>query len=185
MVHQALADLDSNMQKVSDGFVRELAIVRTGRASPAFVEDLLADYHCSSLPLKQLASISVPEATVIMVQPWDRSSLQNIEKAILRSDLSLNPSSDGNVIRVVIPPLSEERRKELARIVLKKTEERRVNLRNLRRVTIDKLRQLERRREISQNELETAVKRIQELTDSFIEKVNMIAENKQREIEEV
>jgi ribosome recycling factor len=185
MVHQALADLDSNMQKVVDGFVRELAIVRTGRASPAFVEDLLADYHGSSVPLKQLASISIPEARVIMVQPWDRSSLQNIEKAILRSDLSLNPSSDGNVIRVVIPPLSEERRKELARIVLKKTEERRVNLRNLRRATIDKLRQLERKREISQNELQSAVKRIQELTDSFIEKVNMIAENKQREIEEV
>jgi ribosome recycling factor len=185
MVHQALADLDSNMQKVADGFVRELAIIRTGRASPAFVEDLLADYHGSAVPLKQLASISIPEARVIMVQPWDRSSLQNIEKAILRSDLSLNPSSDGNVIRVVIPPLSQERRKELARIVLKKTEERRVNLRNLRRATIDRLRQLERKSEISQNELETAVKRIQELTDSFIEKVNMIAENKQREIEEV
>lgn len=185
MLKQALADLDSKMQKVVDGSVRELATIRTGRASPAFVEDLLANYHGSSIPLKQLASISVPEARVIMVQPWDRFSLQSIEKAILKSDLGLNPSNDGNVIRVVIPPLSEERRKELAKLVLKKTEERRVNLRNLRRESIDKLRQLERKKEISQDQLESSVKKIQELTDSFVEKVNNIAQNKQKEIEEV
>lgn len=185
MINQALGDLDGNMQKVVDGFIRELAIIRTGRASPAFVEDLLTDYHGSSVPIKQLASISIPEARVIMVQPWDRSSLQKIEKAILKSDLGLNPSNDGNVIRVVIPPLSEERRKELAKVVFRKTEERRVNLRNLRRATIDKLRQLLREKKISQDELETSVKKIQELTDSFIEKVNIIAENKQREVEEV
>ncbi len=185
MLKQALADLDSKMQKVVDGFVRELAAIRTGRASPAFVEDLLANYHGASVPLKQLASISIPEARVIMVQPWDRLSLQSIEKAILKSDLGLNPSNDGNVIRVIIPPLSEERRKELVKVVLKKTEERRVSLRNLRRESIDQLRQLERKKEISQDQLESSAKDIQELTDSFIEEVNRIAQNKQKEIEEV
>ena len=185
MLKEALADLDSKMQKVVDGFVRELATIRTGRASPAFIEDLLADYHGSPVPLKQLASISIPEARVIMVQPWDRSCLRSIEKAILKSDLGLNPSNDGNMIRIVIPPLSEERRKELAKVVLKRTEERRVNLRNLRRESIDKLRQLERKKEISQDQLESSAKIIQELTDSFTEKLNRMAQNKQKEIEEV
>jgi len=185
MFKEALADLDSKMQKVVDGFVRELATIRTGRASPAFIEDLLADYHGSSVPLKQLASISIPEARVIMVQPWDRSCLRSIEKAILKSDLGLNPRNDGNMIRIVIPPLSEERRKELAKVVLKRTEERRVSLRNLRRESIDKLRQLERNKEISQDQLESSVKRIQELTDSYTEKANRIAEDKEKELEEV
>lgn len=185
MLKEAFAELDSKMQKVVDGFVRELATIRTGRASPAFIEHLVADYQGSSVSLRQLASISIPEARVIMVQPWDRSSLGSIEKAILKSNLGLNPSNDGNMIRVVIPPLSEERRRELAKVVLKKTEERRVSLRNLRRESIDKLRQLERKKDISQDELESSVKRIQQLTDSFTEKIDVIAQDKQKELEEV
>lgn len=173
------------MQKTVDILSRDLATIRTGRATPALVEHLKVDYHGISTPLNQLASISVPEAKMILIQPWDRSSIRSIEKAILTSDLGFNPINDGNVIRIIVPPLTEERRKELIKLVRKRLEEARVALRNVRREAIDHLREAERNKEISQDQHVRASEQIQKLTESFIEKVNSIGQAKEAEILEI
>ena len=137
-----------------------------------------------SNPLHQLAGVSTPEASLILIQPWDSTAVKEIEKAILK-EINLNPQNYGNVIRVVIPPLSEERRIELAKLVSKKVEERRIMLRNIRRDEIEGLRQMEKNKEISQDQLKSAIKEVDEFTDSFIDKINEIGQNKEREIKEV
>ena len=185
MVNEILVDIDSNMRKAIDIFVRELAAIRTGRATPALVEHIKADYHGMPTPLNQLASITIPEVKLIVIQPWDRSCLSSIEKAILKSDLGLNPANDGNVIRLSLPPLSEERRKELAKVVNKKTEEGRVVLRNIRREGLERLKRLENNKEISRDQYLRALEQLQKLTDSFIEKINQIGKEKEAEILEV
>lgn len=184
MVEEVLLELNSRMQKTIDGLARDLAIIRTGRATPALVENIMVDYHGVLTPLRQLASISTPEANLIVIQPWDRASLGSIDKAILKSDIGLNPTNDGNVIRVIIPPLSEERRIELAKLVSKRVEERRVMLRNIRRDSMEKLREMEKEKEISQDRLKNAITQIQEITDSFINKVNKMGQDKEKEIKE-
>jgi ribosome recycling factor len=185
MVNEVFIELSSEMQKASDGLARELATIRSGRASPALVETILVDYQGAAAPIRQIASISIPEANLIVIQPWDRTSLRNIEKAILRANIGLNPSNDGNVVRIVIPPLSEERRIELAKLVSKRVEERRVVLRNIRRDSIGKLRQMEKSKQISQDELTNAIKKVDEISDSFIDKVNEIGHSKEKEIREL
>jgi ribosome recycling factor len=185
MADEILLELNSRMQKAVEGLVRELAIIRTGRATPALVENIMVDYHGAFTPLRQLASISTTEANLIVIQPWDHSSLRSIDKAILKSDIGLNPTDDGNIIRVVIPSLSEERRIELAKLVSKRVEERRVVLRNVRRDGIEKLREMEKNKEISQDQLKNAMKQIQEVTDDFISTVNKIGQDKEKEIKEV
>jgi len=173
------------MNKAVDALTRDLAAIRTGRASPALVEHIKADYHGVLTPINQMASISIPEAKMILIQPWDRSSIRSIEKAILTSDLGLNPISDGNILRIPIPPLTEERRTELTRAVHKRSEEARIALRNLRREGIERLRQSEKNKEISQDQYTRASEQLQKLTDSFIDKVNDIGQTKQSEIMEV
>jgi len=185
MVSEIFVELNSKMQKSADGLVKELATIRTGRATPALVDKILVDYHGTLTPLHQLASISIPEANLIIIQPWDRTSLRSMEKTILKSDLGINPANDGNVIRIVIPPLSEERRMELAKLVSKKLEERRVTLRNIRRDSIEKLRKMEKNKEISQDELKNSIEQVDEISDNFIDKVNKIGQDKAREIKEV
>jgi len=185
MIEKTLSDTDTKMQKAVDALARELAAIRTGRATPALVEHIRADYHGVPTPVNQIASISVPEAKMIVIQPWDRSSIRSIEKAILTSDLDLNPTSDSNVIRIVIPPLTEERRKELIRVVHKRLEEAKITLRNLRREGIEKLRQAEKNREISQDQNTRASEQLQRLTDNFVERVNHIGQDKETEIMEV
>ncbi len=185
MIEKTLSDTDTKMQKAVDALARELAAIRTGRATPALVEHIRADYHGVPTPVNQIASISVPEAKMIVIQPWDRSSIRSIEKAILTSDLDLNPTSDSNVIRIVIPPLTEERRKDLIRVVHKRLEEAKITLRNLRREGIEKLRQAEKNREISQDQNTRASEQLQKLTDNFVERVNHIGEDKETEIIEV
>ncbi|MBC8511774.1 MAG: ribosome recycling factor [Dehalococcoidia bacterium] len=185
MIEKTLSDTDTKMQKAVDALARELAAIRTGRATPALVEHIRADYHGVPTPVNQIASISVPEAKMILIQPWDRSSIRSIEKAILTSDLGLNPTSDSNVIRIVIPPLTEERRKELIRVVHKRLEEAKITLRNLRREGIEKLRQTEKNREISQDQNTRASEQLQRLTDNFVERVNHIGQDKETEIMEV
>jgi len=185
MVDEILLELNSRMQKTVDSLVRELSTIRTGRATPALVENIMADYHGAATPLRQIATISIPEANLIIIQPWDRTSLRSIERAILKADIGLNPLNDGNVIRVVIPPLSEERRTELAKLVSKRIEERRVVLRNIRRDGIEKLRDMEKTKGISQDELKSAVKRVQEISDDFIGKATTIGQDKEREVMEV
>ena len=185
MIEKTLSDTDTKMQKAVDALARELAAIRTGRATPALVEHIRVDYHGVPTPVNQIASISVPEAKMILIQPWDRSSIRSIEKAILTSDLGLNPTSDSNVIRIVIPPLTEERRKELIRVVHKRLEEAKITLRNLRREGIEKLRQAEKNREISQDQDTRASEQLQRLTDNSIERVNHIGQDKETEIMEV
>ena len=185
MVNEVFIELSSEMQKATDGLARELATIRSGRASPALVETILVDYHGAAVPIRQIASISIPEASLIVVQPWDRTSLRNIVKAILSANVGLNPSTDGNVVRIVIPSLTEERRVELAKLVSKTVEERRVVLRNIRRDGIGKLRQMEKSKQISQDELTNFINKADEISDSFIDKVNEIGQNKEREIREL
>jgi ribosome recycling factor len=185
MIEQILTEINSKMQKAVDALTRDLASIRTGRASPALVEHIKADYHGILTPINQLASISIPDAKMILIQPWDRGSIRGIEKAILTSDLGLNPISDSQVLRILIPPLTEERRKELTKAVHKRLEEARVELRNLRRDGIDKLRQSEKDKGISQDQCARASEQIQKLTDNFVEKINSIGQTKEREIMEV
>lgn len=185
MVNEVFIELNSEMQKAIDGLARELASIRSGRASPALVETILVDYQGAAVPIRQIANISIPEARLIVIQPWDRTSLRNIEKGILRANVGLNPSNDGNVVRIVIPSLSEERRVELAKLVSKRVEERRVVLRNIRRDGIGKLRQMEKNKQISQDELTNAVEKVGEISDNFIDKANEMGQNKEKEIKEL
>ncbi len=185
MIERMLSEITGKMQKTVDALSRDLATIRTGRATPTLVEHIKVDYHGIATPLNQLASISTPEAKMILIQPWDRSSIRSIEKGILTSDLGLNPMSDGNVIRIVVPPLTEERRKELIKVVRKRVEDARVALRNIRREAIERLREAERNKELSQDQHTRTSEQLQKLTDSFIEKVNSIGQTKEIEIMEI
>jgi ribosome recycling factor len=185
MVDELLSELNSRMQKAVDGLARELATIRAGRATPALLDNVMVDYQGASLPLQQLATMSVPDVNLIIIQPWDRASLRNIEKAILAANIGLNPANDGNVIRVVIPPLSEERRKELVKFVSKKAEERRIAIRNIRRDGIEKLREMEKNKEISEDQLKNSSKKIDQLTETSIDKVGELGEGKEKEILEI
>ncbi len=185
MISEVLIELNTKMQRAVDGLARELATIRTGRANPALVENITVDYHGTLVPIHQIATVSAPEVNLIIIQPWDRTLLRSIEKAILKADIGLNPLNDGSIIRVIIPPLSEERRLKLARAVSKKVEERRVVLRNIRRDGIGKLREMEKSKEISQDELKNTIKQVDEISSSFIDKANDIGQNKEKEIKEI
>lgn len=185
MVSQALWDIEEKMKASAEGLKIELASIRTGHASPALVEHLKIDYAGVPTPLNQIASISAPEARLIVIQPWDRSTIPGIEKAILKSDLGLNPVTSGNLIRLNVPPLSEERRQELTRIVRKREEERKIAIRNLRHEAMGELKELEKNKEISQDEHKRALEQLQKLTDGFIADIELIARDKQAELMEV
>ena len=185
MLDELLTELNSRMQKAIDGLARELATIRAGRATPALLDNIMVDYQGTSAPLYQLATISIPEANLIIIQPWDRTSLREIERAILTANIGLNPANDGNVIRVVIPPLSEERRKEVVKLVSRKVEERRITIRNIRRDGIEKLREMERNKEISEDELKNNAKKIDQLTEACVDRVSELGQNKEREIQEI
>lgn len=185
MADELIAELNDRMQKTMDGLARELATIRAGRATPALLDNIVADYHGSPVPLSQLGTMFTPEANLIVIQPWDRTSLRDIERAILAANIGLNPANDGNLIRVVIPPLSEERRNELVKLVSKRVEERRIAVRNIRRDGIEKLREMEKDKQISQDELKNNIKKIDQLTEAFVERVNELGETKEREIREI
>ena len=185
MVSQALLSIEEKM-RTSVGILKEdLATIRTGHASPALIEHLKVEYAGVPTPLNQVAGISAPEARLLVIQPWDRGSISGIEKAILKSDLGLNPTSDGNVIRISIPPLSEERRQELIRVVRKRVEERRIAVRNLRHEAMDALKRLEKDKEISQDEHKRALDQLQKLTDRFMSDIEQIGIDKEAELMEV
>jgi len=185
MVDETLRSVENRMQKAVEALRKQLAAIRTGRASPALVEHIKVEYAGVPTPLIQIAGISVPEARLIIIQPWDRSSIHSIEKAVLASDLGLNPSSDGNVIRINIPPLTEERRQELIKVVRKRVEEGKIEIRNLRRDVVNKLRELERTKDISQDEHQRALEQLQRLTDSFITNTEQLRQEKETELMEV
>jgi ribosome recycling factor len=185
MVSETLQNTEQKMAASVDILKQELASIRTGRATPTLVEHIKAEYGGVPLPLHQLATISAPEARLLIIQPWDRSSINSIEKAILKSDLGLNPASDGNIIRLNIPPLTEERRQELIKLVHRRVEERRVTIRNLRREAMNELRSLEKNKEISQDESKRALDQLQKLTDSFIAVAERLGNGKAVELTEV
>lgn len=184
-VQEVLAETDGRMQKSVDALRRELNSIRTGRASPALVENLMIDYYGVPTPLNQLASISVPEARALMIQPWDRQSLKDVEKGILRSDLGLVPNNDGSVIRINIPVLTEERRRTLVRLVGRKVEEGHVAARNIRRDSLEQLRGMERGKDISQDESRRAQEQLQQVTDAHISRMDTLKQEKEIEVLEV
>ena len=180
-----LVEIRENMQKSVDSFGRDLNTVRTGRASPALVEGIMVDYYGSSTSLSHIASISVPEAKVLMIEPWDKQALTEVEKSLLKSDLGLVPNTDGSVIRLNIPVLTEERRRDLVKVVRAKLEEGHIAVRNIRRNGLAKLRQDEKDKLISQDDSRRIQGQLQELTDSIIEEMDIVAKDKESEVMEV
>ena len=174
MVQETLQDAKERMLKAIDALRRELATVRSGRASPGLVEHLKVDYYGTTTSLNQLATITTPDARLIVIQPWDRAALGAVEKAILKSDLGLNPTNDGTLIRLAIPPLTEDRRRELAKHVRKRVEDARVAVRNIRRDCHEAVRHLEHDHQISQDDLHRAETELQKLTDDQIKEIDSI-----------
>jgi len=164
---------------------KELSSIRTGRATPAILDGVQVDYFNTPTPISQLASVSAPESRLIVVQPWDPTVLGEMEKAILRANLGLTPTNDGKVIRIAIPALTEERRKELVKVAKKMVEEAKVALRNVRRELNEQLKELQKKKEISEDQMHTAQGDVQKLTDKFIEQVNGIIQKKEKEILEI
>ena len=185
MTGDILSNTEEKMQASTNALKRELAAIRTGHATPALIEHLKVDYGGVPTPLKHIAGISAPEANLLIIQPWDPGCIQSIEKAILQSNLGLTPGSDGKLIRLKIPPLSEERRLELAKVVRRRVEEGKIAIRNLRRNAADELKQLEKNKEISQDELKAALNQLQKLTDSFTFSANEVGADKEAELMEV
>jgi len=185
MISQTLWNIEEKMRASIEVLKRELTTIRTGHATPALIEHIKVEYAGAPIPLNQVAGISAPEARLLVIQPWDQSSMQSIEKAILKSELGLTPTNDGNIIRLNIPPLTEERRQELIKVVRKRVEERRIAIRNLRREVMDELKKLEKSKDISQDEHKRALEQLQKLTDSFIANAEQIGQSKEVELTEI
>ena len=185
MVKETIHEAETRMKGALESLSETLSTIRTGRASPALVERLPVEYYGAATPLMQLATISVPEPRQLLIKPYDPSSLKNIERAILTSELGLTPNNDGKIIRLNLPILTEERRRELVKIVHTHLEESRVAIRNVRRDLIKDLRDFEKEKMISEDDLEYAEDELQKLTDKFIEQVDAIGVKKEKEIMEV
>ncbi|MGL5435282.1 MAG: ribosome recycling factor [Lachnospiraceae bacterium] len=173
---------EDKMNKSLDSLMGELATIRAGRANPHVLDRIKIDYYGTPTPIQQVGNISIPEARMIVIQPWEKNLLKEIEKALLTSDLGINPTNDGNVIRLVFPELTEERRKGLAKDVKKKGEGAKVAIRNIRRDANDAIKKMEKTNEISEDELKTSEDKIQKITDKMIEKIDGVVDNKTKEI---
>jgi ribosome recycling factor len=184
-MEEVLADTGSRMQKSIEALHRDLNTVRTGRASPALVENIMIDYYGVPTPMNQLATISVPEARVLMIQPWDKQVMKDVEKGILTSDMGLVPNNDGTAIRINIPALTEERRKELVRMVARKIEEGLVSIRNIRRDSLETFRSMEKNKDLSQDDSHRAQDQLQSITDGWAVQMNDIRADKESEVMEV
>lgn len=185
MLNDVYQETTDKMEKTVKALVQELNTIRTGRANPSLVDTLPVEYYGTNTPLQELASISVPEARMLLIRPYDPSSLENIERAILKSDLGLMPNNDGENIRLNLPTPTEERRKELVRVVGQKAEDTRIVIRNIRRESIRNLRDFEDENMITEDDLHRGEDKVQEITDQFTEKIDQIAERKEAEIMEV
>jgi len=173
------------MQSAIEVLKRELGSIRAGRASPVLVERIQVDYFGTATPIQQMASVSVPEPRVLLIQPWDKTQISPIAKAIQKSDLGITPSTDANVVRLVLPPLTEDRRKDLVKQVHKRSEEAKVSIRNVRRDAQDELKKLQKDQHVSEDEVKRAQERLQKLTDQYIAETDQTAQAKEREILEV
>ncbi len=185
MIELIIDEAKEKMDKTIDALGKDLKKVRTGRASLTILDDIRVEYYGTPTPLNQMASLSVPESRMIMIQPWDTSAIKEIEKAILKSNMGFTPSSDGKVIRIVIPPLTEDRRKEIVKQVNKICEEFRVAVRNVRRDANESLKTLKKDGDASEDEVFKAQERVQKLTDDHIKKIDEIYKDKEKEILEV
>jgi ribosome recycling factor len=185
MIDDVSENASKKMQTTLTVVKHELASIRTGRASSGLVEHIKVEYAGVPTPLNQIASVTAREANLLVIQPWDPTAIRNIEQAILKSDLGLNPNNDGRVVRLPIPPLSEERRQELIKVVHKRVEDGKIALRNIRREAIDELRKMEKDKEISQDEQKRAGEQIQKLTDGFTAELEQSGKEKEAELMEV
>lgn len=185
MINEIMQDGEEKMLKAVEVLRKDLQSLRAGRANPAILEKVTVDYYGSPTPINQMANISAPEPRLLIIQPWDKSIIPNVEKAILKSDLGLNPNSDGTVIRLAIPQLTQERRKELVKVVKKKGEEGKIAIRNIRREANDELKDLEKSKDISEDDNKRGQEDVQKLTDKFIQEIDKVLENKEMEIMEV
>ena len=184
-----IADVKSNasagMTKALESFKRDLSKVRTGRASLSLLDDIKVDYYGTPTPLNQVGSMAVPEPRLITIQPWEKNLIGEIEKAILKADLGLNPNSDGQIIRLVFPPLTEERRKEMVKQVKRMGEDAKIGIRNVRREANDLLKKFEKDKDITEDELKRGEKEIQDVTDDFVARVDKVIEEKEKDLMEI
>jgi len=185
MIDEVLAEVRERMKKTIEALQDDLLTLRTGRASPALVERLPVDYYGTPTPLNQIASIAVPEPRLLVIRPWDPSALAAIERAIQKSDLGLTPSNDGKLIRLNIPRLTEERRRDLVKLVSRRVEEARVSVRNLRRDALNDLKDFEKEKMISEDDFFQGKEEIQKLTDEFVDKIDAFGQRKEEEVMEV
>lgn len=185
MVQDTLNNAEAKMKKAVEALHHHLNTIRTGRASPALIEHMHVDAYGTTMPLNQLANISVPESRMLVIQPYDRSTMKSIEKAIQNSDLGLNPNNDGTVIRLNIPQPTEQRRKELVKLVKKEVEEQKVSLRNVRRDAQTELKKLESDKQISEDELKRAQDKLEQLTGQYTKELDHVGQTKEQEVMEV
>src|ERR1700730_11004922 len=185
MVDDIFGVAERRMQKAVEALRQDLAAIRTGRASSSLIERITVEYYGAPTPINQVASVSTPEARLLVIQPWDRKLLVDIEKAIQKSDLGINPNNDGQVIRLNIPPMSEDRRRDLVKTLHKKLDEHKVAIRNVRRNIQDKLRDREKKKEVSEDELKRSTERLQKLTDRYVDEMDKVGKAKELEILEV
>jgi len=185
MLEEVFSATDKKMQKAVEAMRREFNTIHSGRATPALVDHIKVDVYDTLTPLNQVANISVPEANQLVIQPWDKNTLASIQKAILKSDLGINPVNDGTLIRLVVPAPTEERRQGMVKVVRKRVEEARVGIRNFRRETMDELKKLEKNKDISQDDHHRALDKLQKLTDSFIREAEQTGQKKETEIMEI
>lgn len=185
MIGQIEQKTRKKMEEVLKATKEDFKQIRTGRARPSLVENVMVDYYGSQTPIQQMAKVSAPEARQLVIEPWDKNVLEDIEKAIMKANLGLNPNNDGNLIRINIPQLTEERRKELVKVAQEKAEKGRIAIRRIRREANDELEELEDKSEISEDNLHRGLDNIQDITDEFIDKIDAALEKKEEEIMEV
>src|SRR6056297_2472978 len=185
MIGKLTNEAEQKMKKSLKATKEDLNTVRTGRARPSLVENIIVDYYGSSTPIQQMAKVVAPEPRQLVIEPWDKNAIENIEKAIMKENLGLTPNNDGNVIRINIPKLTEERRKELVKIIHEKTEKGKVNIRNIRHNVKEELEDLEDSGEISEDNFYRAMDNLQELTDDYTKKIGEFEDKKEEEIMEV
>jgi ribosome recycling factor len=185
MIEETHQTAERKMKRAVEALQHDLSSVRTGRASPALLERVQVDYYGAATPLNAVATINVPEPRLLVIQPWDKKMLPVIEKAIQKSDLGLTPSSDGTVVRLPIPQLNEERRRDLVKQVHKRVEEARVAIRNCRREAIDEMRKAERDKQVSEDDVKRAQERLQKLTDGYVAEVDDVGRRKESEVMEI
>lgn len=185
MVKDVLKECEDRMKKTVELFRKDLSGLRAGRATPALVEKISVEYYGTPTPINQMANISVPEARLLVIQPWDKTQIQNISKAIQKSELGITPQSDGTVIRLVVPQLTQERRQDLVKVVRKKAEEEKVAIRNVRRDCIEMLKTFEKDSDITEDESRKGQEDVQKLTDKYVKEIDHVAEIKEKEIMEV